>query len=89
MQTHLASKGLLLIELIKTNNAVTLSYVEALLRDSNIPFQALDLNMSTLEGSLGILPRRILVNEEYEVRARRLMEDAGLAHETSTPKKSK
>jgi len=78
-----------LIELIKTNNAVTLSYVEALLRDSNIPFQALDLNMSTLEGSLGILPRRILVDEEYEDQARRLMEDAGLAHETSAPKKSK
>lgn len=77
-----------MIELIKTNNAVTLSYVEALLRDSNIPFQALDLNMSTLEGSLGILPRRILVDEEHEVRARRLMEDAGLAHETSAPKKS-
>jgi hypothetical protein len=84
----LAPKGRLLIELIKTNNAVTLSYVEALLRDSNIPFQALDLNMSTLEGSLGILPRRILVDEEHEVRARRLMEDAGLAHETSAPKKS-
>lgn len=67
---------------------MTLSYVEALLRDSNIPFQALDLNMSTLEGSLGILPRRILVDEEHEVRARRLMEDAGLAHETSAPKKS-
>lgn len=85
----MAPKGRLLIELIKTNNAVTLSYVEALLRDSNIPFQALDLNMSTLEGSLGILPRRILVDEEHEVRARRLMEDAGLAHETSAPKKSK
>jgi hypothetical protein len=71
------------IELIKTNNAVTLSYVEALLRDSAIPFQSLDLNMSTLEGSLGILPRRILVDPDHEDRARRLLDDAGLGHETS------
>ncbi|MCV6575692.1 MAG: DUF2007 domain-containing protein [Cohaesibacter sp.] len=76
-------------ELIKTNNAVTLSYVEALLRDSNIPFQALDLNMSTLEGSLGILPRRILVDEDHEMRARQLMKDAGLDHETSPASKSR
>ena len=41
----------------------------------------LDQNMSVLEGSLGILPRRILVAEDYEGNARRLLEDAGLGHE--------
>jgi hypothetical protein len=41
----------------------------------------LDQNMSVLEGSLGILPRRVLVPEEDLIRARRLLADAGLAHE--------
>jgi tRNA1(Val) A37 N6-methylase TrmN6 len=41
----------------------------------------LDQHMSVLEGSLGILPRRILVEEEDHEGARQLLEDAGLAHE--------
>jgi len=41
----------------------------------------LDRNMSVLEGSIGLLPRRILVDEEQESRARRLLTDAGLGHE--------
>jgi tRNA1(Val) A37 N6-methylase TrmN6 len=41
----------------------------------------LDENMSVLEGSLGILPRRILVDDEHQGAARRLLADAGLAHE--------
>lgn len=73
-------------ELIKTNDMVTMSFVEALLRDSNIPYQALDMNMSTLEGSLGILPRRILVDPDHEDRARQLLRDAGSEHETEKPK---
>ena len=40
-----------------------------------------DQNMSVLEGSLGVLPRRVLVAEEHELRARKLLEDAGLGHE--------
>jgi hypothetical protein len=37
--------------------------------------------MSVLEGSLGILPRRVLVAEGEELRARQILEDAGLGHE--------
>ena len=37
--------------------------------------------MSVLEGSLGILPRRVLVAEEDVAPARRLLRDAGLGHE--------
>jgi hypothetical protein len=39
--------------------------------------------MSALEGSLGFLPRRVLVHEEFEEDARGLLEDAGLATELS------
>jgi len=70
-------------ELVRTNDAVLLSAVQALLQAADIPHLVLDQNMSVLEGSLGILPRRILVAEEHVRSARRLLTDAGLAHELS------
>jgi tRNA1(Val) A37 N6-methylase TrmN6 len=68
-------------ELVRTNNAVLITAIEALLKSADIPHLVLDQNMSVLEGSLGILPRRILVDDEHQHSARRLLEDAGLAHE--------
>ena len=46
-----------------------------------IKYLVLDQNMSVIEGSLGILPRRILVGDDDAMQARRIMKDAGLAHE--------
>jgi hypothetical protein len=37
--------------------------------------------MSVLDGSIGILPRRILVDEDRAEDARKLLQDAGLGHE--------
>jgi tRNA1(Val) A37 N6-methylase TrmN6 len=68
-------------ELVRTNNAVLISAIEALLKGADIPHVVLDRHMSVLEGSLGILPRRILVDDEHQDLARQLLEDAGLAHE--------
>jgi tRNA1(Val) A37 N6-methylase TrmN6 len=68
-------------ELVRTNNAVLVTAIDALLKSAGIPHQVLDQHMSVLEGSLGILPRRILVDDERHDEARRLLEDAGLAHE--------
>lgn len=68
-------------ELVRANDAVLLSAVGALLDGAGIPHLLLDQNMSVLEGSLGILPRRILVPEEHFNAARKLLEDAGLGHE--------
>jgi len=68
-------------ELIRTNDAVLVSAVQALLDAAHIPHLVLDQNMSVLEGSIGILPRRILVNECCIDDARRLLEEAGLGHE--------
>ena len=68
-------------ELIRTNDPVLVSAIEALLNGANIPHVVLDRNMSVLEGSIGILPRRILVDEERMADARKLLEDAGLGHE--------
>jgi tRNA1(Val) A37 N6-methylase TrmN6 len=68
-------------ELVRTNNAVLITAIEALLKGAEIPHVVLDRHMSVLEGSLGILPRRILVDDENWDMARQLLEDAGLAHE--------
>ena len=68
-------------ELVRTNDAVLVSAVGALLDAAYIPHVVLDQNMSVLEGSIGILPRRILVNECRVDDARELLEDAGLGHE--------
>ena len=68
-------------ELVRTNDAVLVSAVGALLDAAYIPHVVLDQNMSVLEGSLGILPRRVLVSEDNVDAARKLLEEAGLGHE--------
>lgn len=68
-------------ELVRTNDMVLVSAVGALLDGAQIKHLVFDQNMSVLEGSVGILPRRVLVAEDDLVAARRLLTDAGLAHE--------
>ncbi len=68
-------------ELIRTNDAVLISAVQAYLDGAGIKYVVLDQNMSVLEGSLGMLPRRILVHEDDHREARQVLSDAGLAHE--------
>lgn len=68
-------------ELVRTNNPVLVSTIQALLNGAQIPYVVADQNMSVLEGSLGILPRRVLVPNDRAAAARRLIEEAGLGHE--------
>jgi hypothetical protein len=68
-------------ELVRTNDAVLLSAIQALLDGAEIGHLVLDQNMSIVEGSLGIIPRRIMVHEDDNRVARQLLTDAGLAHE--------
>jgi hypothetical protein len=68
-------------EIVRTNDAVLVSAIGALLDGAQIHYEVLDQNMSVLEGSLGVLPRRILVEDGEELQARRLLQDAGLGHE--------
>lgn len=72
-----------MIELLRSNDPVLLSFVQALLRDAEIGHLLADSHMSVLDGSIGILPRRLLVDDEEIDQARRLLSDAGLAHELS------
>lgn len=70
-----------MIELIRTNDPVVISYVEALMHDAGITCFVADQNMSVIEGSLGILPRRIMVEADALERAKRILADAGIGSE--------
>ncbi|MGX5721348.1 putative signal transducing protein [Shinella zoogloeoides] len=67
-----------MIELIRTNDAVLLSFAESLMKEVGIHCLIADQGMSILEGSLGMLPRRFLVEADREDEARRILTDAGL-----------
>ncbi len=68
-------------ELIRTNDLVIISFVEALLKEADIDYFVADQAMSALEGMVGAFPRRVLIDADDSERARRLVTDAGLGHE--------
>jgi hypothetical protein len=70
-----------MIEIIRTNDAVVLSFAQSLLRDASIEFLLADQNMSVLDGSIGVLPQRLLVHDDDERAARRILSDAGIGNE--------
>ena len=76
-------------ELLRTNDPVLLTFVEALLKDAGIASHVFDQNMSILEGSLGVLSRRLLVPESDAARARAILEEAGIADELRSAPKGK
>jgi putative signal transducing protein len=67
-------------ELLRSNDAVLISFVSSLLEEARVGFAVADLNMSVLEGSIGALPRRVLVEEDQLTRARRILTEAGIGH---------
>jgi len=75
-------------ELLRSNDPVLLSFVSALLDEAGIGFVVLDTNMSVMEGSIGILPRRVLVDETCVDQARRLLTEAGAGHALDSKKET-
>ena len=75
-------------ELLRSNDAVLLSFVSSLLDGADIAFIVLDTNMSVMEGSIGILPRRVLVEEDRLDQARRLLTEAGVGDDITGDEKS-
>jgi hypothetical protein len=73
-------------ELVRVNDPVLVSAVSALLDGAGIRYVVLDQNMSVIEGSLGILPRRVLVPDDRADEARRILRDAGIGEELEKPK---
>ncbi len=72
-----------MIELLRTNDPVVLSFAEAVLTSEDVGFLVTDRHMSVLEGSLGFIRRRVLVTEDDAARARSALEEAGLGAELS------
>lgn len=65
-------------ELLRTTDPTLLPFAQALLAGEDIDCFVLDANMSVLEGSLGILPRRLVVARADLHRARVVLRDNGI-----------
>tara|TARA_Y100000741_G_C17820652_1_gene382084 strand:- start:67 stop:285 length:219 start_codon:yes stop_codon:yes gene_type:complete len=65
-------------ELFSTNDITKFVYAETILNSNDIVSFTLDENISVLEGSIGILPRRLMVLENDYEEALELLEDFGL-----------
>ena len=48
-------------ELLRSNNPTDIAFAKALLDGEDIDCFEMDVNMSVLEGSIGIFPRRLMV----------------------------
>ncbi len=70
-----------MIEILRTNDLVLISLVEAILSSERVGYFVADRHMSALEGAIGMLPRRIMVESAQAFRARRLLDEAGLGGE--------
>lgn len=62
-----------MIEVLRTNDAVKLSYATALLKDAGCYPQVVDRFMSAMEGSVAAIQRRVLVPDEYAEKAKRVL----------------
>ena len=63
--------------LAQSNDLVRLSFLAALLRDAGIDCILLDWHASAVEGSIGAIPRRLVVLPEDEADAKRVLHEAG------------
>lgn len=69
-------------QLLRTTDITVIPLAKTLLTAEDIECFELDVNMSILEGSIGILPRRLMVRSGDLIRARRILQDAGVPLES-------
>jgi hypothetical protein len=62
-------------ELLRTNDPTVIAYASALLQGESINCFPIDVHMSALEGSVGVLPRRVMVRREDHFRATAILVD--------------
>ncbi|TNE68544.1 MAG: DUF2007 domain-containing protein [Rhodobacteraceae bacterium] len=62
-------------QLLRTTDPTQIVYAKALLSGEDIDCFEMDVHMSVLEGSIGILPRRLMVRDEDLAQARRILKD--------------
>jgi hypothetical protein len=67
-----------MLELLRTNDPTVIAFAQALLQGEDIECFAMDVHMSALEGSIGILPRRLMVRREDHFKAQAVLKDNGI-----------
>lgn len=65
-------------EIVRTTDPTLIAFASALLRGEDIDCFEFDVHMSVLEGSLGVLPRRLMVARRDAFRARAVLRDNGI-----------
>ncbi len=70
-----------MVELLRTNDPVLISYVQALLGGAGVNLVVLDGHMSIMEGSIGALPCRLMVERDDLNRARAVLREANVLDE--------
>jgi hypothetical protein len=65
-------------ELLRTTDPTVIAFATALLEGEEIESFQMDVHMSVLEGSIGILPRRLMVRQADMFRARVILRDNGI-----------
>ena len=63
-------------ELLRTNNLVYLSFAQVVLKDAGIETLLFDGHMSVMDGSIGALPRRLMVADDELARAQKILAEA-------------
>ncbi len=66
-------------QLLRTTDPTIMAFAKVLLDGEGIDCFELDVNMSVLEGGIGLFPRRMMVREGDYIRARRVMSDNEIA----------
>jgi hypothetical protein len=62
-------------EILRTTDPTIIAFATALLRGEDIEAFVLDVNMSVLEGGIGLFPRRLMVADAHKFRARAILND--------------
>lgn len=68
-----------MVEIVSSNDPVLISFVASVLTDAGIEHSVTDAHMSVIDGSIGAITNRVLVAEDHEAEARRLLRDAGVS----------
>ena len=67
-----------MIELLRSNDPVLVSFAASLLQDAKIPHSVADSHMSVIDGSINAVENRVFVADDQLAAARELLTDAGL-----------
>ncbi len=70
-----------MVELLRTNDPVLISFLTAFLKTNGLEAIVLDFHTSVLEGSANAIPRRVMIDDKQENRARYLLREAGTDHD--------